>query len=98
MMPVKQELHDSGLFDGAWYLERNEDVAAAGKDPLHHFVEYGRAEGRWPNGYFDPDWYRGENPDVAAAGVDPLLHYIRDGEREGRWAHSLFDSKWYRSA
>jgi hypothetical protein len=95
---VIQELTASGLFDAAWYLLRNDDVARAGHDPLDHFVDYGWAEGRWPNQYFDPAWYRLNNPDVAAAGVDPLLHYLRDGEREGRLAHPLFNAAWYRSA
>ncbi len=73
-----------------------EDVAAAASDPLAHYVEYGAAEGRWPNRYFDPAWYRQENPDVAAAGIDPLLHYMTNGEREGRRAHPLFNPGWYR--
>lgn len=91
-------LEESGVFDGTWYLRRYEDVAAAAKDGLHHFLEFGCSEGRWPNRYFDPDWYRAENPDVAAAGVEPLLHYLTDGEAEGRRPHPRFDPAWYRSA
>jgi hypothetical protein len=90
-----QALTESGLFDGAWYLQRNGDVAAAGLNPLQHFFHYGWAEGRWPNRFFDPEWYRSENPSV---GLDLLMHYIRDGEREGRRPHPLFDPVWYRSA
>ena len=93
-----REVTASGLFDAVWYLQRNDDVAIAGKDPLAHFLDYGWAEWRWPNRYFDPAWYRLNNADVAVAGVDPLLHYIRDGEREGRRPHPLFDPGWYRSA
>jgi hypothetical protein len=40
---------ETGLFDAAWYLEVNSDVAQAGADPLNHFVAYGLAEGRAPN-------------------------------------------------
>jgi hypothetical protein len=94
---LTRELAASGMFDAAWYLQHNADVAAAGKDPLAHFIDYGWAEGRWPNRYFDPAWYALENPDVAVADADPLLHYIRDGEREQRRAHPLFDPGWYRS-
>lgn len=83
------------MFDGEWYLRRNEDVAALEKDPLAHFVDFGWAEGRWPNRYFDPNWYRLNNPDVAEARVDPLLHYIRNGDAEGRKPHPLFDPGWY---
>lgn len=92
------ELTASGLFDAAWYLQRNGDVAAARTDPLSHFVHYGWAEGRAPNRYFDPPWYRRINTDVAALRLDPLLHYLRDGEREGRRPHPLFDPDWYRGA
>ncbi|MBB5460577.1 phytanoyl-CoA dioxygenase family protein [Paraburkholderia sp. Cpub6] len=33
-------------FDPKLYLEANPDVAAAGVDPVDHFVDFGRAEGR----------------------------------------------------
>lgn len=59
---VIQQLIASELFDAAWYLLRNDDVALAGQDPLDHFVDYGWAEDRWPNRYFDPAWYRLTNP------------------------------------
>jgi hypothetical protein len=54
-MTEARALTKSGVFVGAWYLHRYEDVAAAGKDPLQHFIEYGWAEGRRANHYFDPD-------------------------------------------
>ena len=92
---LTQALTESELFDRAWYLQRNGDVAAAGFDPLWHFVHYGWAEGRWPNRYFDPVWYRMENPSVS---LDLLLHYIHHGERLGCRPHPLFDPVWYRSA
>jgi hypothetical protein len=88
----------SGLVDRDWYLSCNDDVAAAGLDPLQHFAEYGLKEGRWPNPYFDPSWYRARNPDVAQAGADPVLHYISDGEREERRPHPMFNPAWYRAA
>ncbi len=34
------------LFDGEWYLANNADVAEAGSNPLLHYIESGRAEGR----------------------------------------------------
>jgi len=39
----------AGLFDAEWYAHAYADVAAAGMDPLRHFVQYGAAEGRAPN-------------------------------------------------
>ncbi|MEP5154699.1 MAG: hypothetical protein ABJQ89_16930, partial [Planktotalea sp.] len=40
------------LFDGESYLRANGDVLAAQIDPLHHFKEYGRFEGRSPSDWF----------------------------------------------
>lgn len=34
------------LFDSAWYLDANPDIRAAGMNPLLHYVQHGRAEGR----------------------------------------------------
>jgi hypothetical protein len=39
-----------GLFDAEWYKSHYGDIAAAGVDPLRHFVEFGAREGRFPNG------------------------------------------------
>lgn len=39
-------VRDCGLFDFQGYLERNEDVAEAGIDPLLHFIVHGMREGR----------------------------------------------------
>lgn len=83
------------MFNGDWYLRRNEDVSASDRDTLGHFVVVGRAEQHRPNHYFDPNWYRLHNCDEAAAAVDPLLHYIRDGATEGRQSHPLFNPGWY---
>jgi hypothetical protein len=38
----------TGGFDDAWYLRTNRDVATAGVNPLLHYLEYGRREGRYP--------------------------------------------------
>ena len=43
------ELEDGTLFDEAFYLEQNPDVAAAGISPLTHYLEYGTNEGRSPS-------------------------------------------------
>ena len=42
-------MRQSGMFDAEWYGRAYPDVAAAGIDPLRHFIEYGAAEGRAPN-------------------------------------------------
>jgi len=82
-------------FDGAAYLTLNPDVAANGSDPVHHYLTFGRHEGR---AYFDelPDGFDGAayvalNPDVAASGIDPVHHYLDFGRYEGR-AYSACDA------
>ena len=77
-------LETAGLFDAAWYLEQNPDVAARGVNPLVHYLARGFVEGREPSPRFDTQAYLRANPDVAAAGLNPLMHYIRHGHVEGR--------------
>ncbi|MEM5390167.1 hypothetical protein VSR68_42750, partial [Paraburkholderia phymatum] len=69
------------MFDTDWYLERYPDVAAAGINPLVHFITSGAREGRDPHPLFDTDWYLERYPDVAAAGINPLVHFITSGAR-----------------
>lgn len=83
------------LVDREWYLATNPDVAAAGIDPVDHYMQFGAAEGRKPRPpvdrprtldemLFDRDWYLAQNPDVATAGLDPFDHYMGFGAGEGR--------------
>jgi hypothetical protein len=84
------------------YLQANPDVAAAGVDPLRHYLDYGQAEGRpltpspeptpSPSG-FDGAAYLAANPDVAAAGLDPLYHWETYGQFEGRQLRPTTPSK-----
>ena len=90
-------LQRSGLFDGAWFLARNPDLATPDGDPLHHFHCYGWRENRWPNAYFDPAWYLARNGDVRDGDWNPLLHYVLHGEAEGRQPIEYFDPDWYRA-
>ena len=48
----------SSLFDSDFYLSMNTDVAAAGVDPLGHYLEYGWRERRNPAEFFLEDAYR----------------------------------------
>ncbi|BBF81380.1 glycoside hydrolase family 99-like domain-containing protein [Asticcacaulis excentricus] len=74
----------SGLFDTEYYLTQNLDVAAAGMEPVYHYVEHGAFEGRNPSQYFDTMWYLSNNSDVFETQINPLFHYIVAGEMEGR--------------
>jgi hypothetical protein len=78
----------------------------AGVNPLAHFEQFGRDEGRQifetigktiKNG-FDAEFYLLANPDVGFAGVDPFQHYATFGFKEGRDPNAFFDTKGYLAA
>lgn len=85
----------SGLFDEGWYLSQNPDVAAAGIDPVRHYLESGAAEGRDPNPLFDSDWYAEQAQGRSDSRVNPLVHFIRVGAAEGRDPNPLFSLSWF---
>ena len=74
----------SGVFDQVWYLNNNPDVAAAGINPIRHYLSHGAREGRNPSPEFSTHDYLIHNPDVAAAGINPLVHFVLYGVAEGR--------------
>ncbi|GJD31119.1 hypothetical protein PMNALOAF_2372 [Methylobacterium adhaesivum] len=74
----------SGLFDPAYYLRANPEVAAAGLDPISHYLQTGHASGRQPSEFFDGAAYLASHSEVAAAGLNPLVHWLRVGAEEGR--------------
>jgi hypothetical protein len=71
-------------FNTDYYLAVYPDVAAAGIEPLTHFIERGWREGRNPNSFFSTSEYLAENADVAEAGINPFVHYLTAGRLEGR--------------
>jgi glycosyltransferase involved in cell wall biosynthesis len=78
------------LFDTAFYLEDNPDVAATGIDPVYHYFRWGMAEGRSPVRLFDPAFYLSQVGGLHHP-VDPLVHYVTEGWRAGLAPHSRFD-------
>jgi GT2 family glycosyltransferase/glycosyltransferase involved in cell wall biosynthesis len=70
----------TGLFDAGWYLRSYPDVQS---DPLSHFMEHGRAEGRRPGPGFEPEWYVETYPEVARMGVEPFAHFVLVGREQG---------------
>lgn len=56
----------SPLFDSRWYLERYQDIAQAGLNPLQHYVQYGWGEHRETAAWVDLSEFRTKV-------VDPLL-------------------------
>lgn len=81
------------LFDIAYYLKNNLDVAASGMDPLDHFLDFGGQEGRSPSASFDSAFYLSQYPDVAASGLNPFLHFLAYGQQEGRVARGMDDAQ-----
>ena len=64
------------LFDRDWYLQVYPDVAAAGLDPLAHFLAF-PAERRHPNALFDSRaWAQARELDVTA---NALADYVEGG-------------------
>jgi hypothetical protein len=96
------------LFDEAYYLAQNPDVAAAlAQAPFmtarDHFAMWGAREGRDPNVLFDEDWYLAQHSDVAAAVAAGLLqsgyqHYQMFGSQEDRDPSRWFDASAYAEA
>jgi len=80
----------SGLFDAAYYLEQNPDVAGAGWEPILHYVLHGTSEGRNPHPMFDTTYYLEQVPGLAASGSNPLLHFITRGMKEGLRPHPAY--------
>jgi hypothetical protein len=88
-------LRSSGLFDADYYLGRNPDVAAAGVEPLWHYVQVGESEGRQPNAFFDPSFYRLRMPDASSGERNLLLHFFERGGFEGSAPSRDFDPSYY---
>ena len=88
-----------GLVDGAWYLARYPDVAAAidarhfrsaeHHSAEHHYVLHGIMEGRLPREPdFDEGWYLRAYPEVSAAirrgqFSSAFDHFVEHGYRQG---------------
>lgn len=66
-------------FDVGFYRRTYPDVAAAGMDPLDHFMAHGWREGRDPSPEFSVAAYLEAFPAVAESGVNPFLHYLTHG-------------------
>jgi len=77
----------SKLFDVAWYLHKNPDVAESDMTPREHYLVSGSYEKRNPSETFDTMAYYLANPDVAKSGWPALLHYEMFGRDENRPLH-----------
>lgn len=92
---IQRKVRETGLFNDAWYLRHNADVADSGIDPLEHFVRYGDREGRSPVALFDPLHYRAHSTPRAPKIVNSLIHYAWLGRYSGASTSAWFDSGFY---
>lgn len=69
-------------FDADFYLAINSDVAAAGVDPVLHYVKFGAKEGRDPSPNFSTVRYLEHHPDLSAFGTNPYYHYLLSGAKQ----------------
>jgi len=76
-------LANSGLFDAAYYVKSNPDVAATNMDPLLHYLEYGCLERRDPGPGFDTAHYLRLCESIGEAPINALAHYLSVGMSRG---------------
>jgi hypothetical protein len=69
--------------DKEFYLSQYPDIAAAGIDPVKHFIEAGWSEFRNPRANFITSYYYYNNKEVIPDNVNPFRHYIERGRQEG---------------
>jgi hypothetical protein len=74
-------LDPNPYFSSSWYNRVNEDVAAAGVHPLHHYLHHGWRELRSTGPLFDGAHYLKTYTDVEG---NPLVHFMHVGLPEGR--------------
>lgn len=72
----RQGLKPHPAFDTPYYLSSYADVAAAGVEPLTHYVEYGQMEDRNPSFNFDSATYRQLTGFYKTPSLSPLEHRL----------------------
>jgi glycosyltransferase involved in cell wall biosynthesis len=83
------------LFASDWYGQHYPDVAAAGQQPLLHFVTWGAAEGRQGHPLWDRAWQQ-RRYQVPPTVAEPLWWcFVAWGAALGWEANPLFASEWY---
>ncbi|HEY6341359.1 MAG TPA: hypothetical protein VIY49_07695 [Bryobacteraceae bacterium] len=82
------------VFDRDFYLHKYPDVAAAGVNPLQHYLEHGAEEGRKPHPLFDHDFYLLCCPEARDAVEPSILHFLKQAVPRGN-PHPLFDCESY---
>lgn len=83
-LPADAELvRLSGLFNAEWYLATYPDIAAAGYDPLWHYLQHGWREHRQPGPLFNAQLYLKRHPELADQRISPIVHYLKGDAARG---------------
>lgn len=87
-------LSPTPLFNNAYYLAQNGDVAEAGVNAFIHYILHGHAQNRKPNKWFGDAWYHARNR-TASRGLAGLVDYAERVQRQSPQPHPLFDPAFY---
>lgn len=80
---LKSEAISFALFDEAWYLKMNPDVAVSGYDPFVQYMHTGWREKRAPAAHFNLLFYQEIYPDFDPMTQNPILHFLSVGRAVG---------------
>ena len=86
---------ERGVFDEAFYLRTNPDVARAGHDALRHYLENGFSDQRDPHPLFRQSWYAQHRGAPGAGRQSWLEDYLFEPDAAGVSPHPLFDPAHY---
>lgn len=88
-------LRRSILFDPSYYLNRYQDVAQLGANPILHYLNFGYQEKRQPSVFFDPLYYESQLSSDIEEKLAPLTHYLTKGYKDHLSPHPLFNPLLY---
>jgi hypothetical protein len=83
------------LFDTAYYLNQNPDVARQAVNPLIHYMRFGSKEGRNPHPYFNTRWYLNQLERGSETTPSPIDHYLKIGASLQLSPSPDFDTAFY---
>lgn len=92
----KLGMNPSVYFDGAWYLQRYDDVKRADMCPLVHFLRYGSSENRTTSPFFNIDRMKSK-AESSLSGEHPVTAYLDNPLSFRKDAIELFDRDFYLS-
>ena len=72
------------VVDRAFYLQANPDIAAAIRDPIRHFHDFGAKEGRLASPWFSPSYVYAQLGQDSLHGRSVQSVYAASGQSAGR--------------